>query len=199
MDTTRHDPTAATFDPGRALRPLPDSASRSTACPSASGSAGTPGADAGALAAGDRQAGPGRRRRRSATRPTTPRPKMHAGIFPPSSSKVIEETEDFIISRDERGITKRDRRDGASMPEFLDYPVKTADDWERLKAERLALDAPGRIAQDWDAFRARLAQRGRGRAGGRLSLRRLRHAARSAGRRGAAGRLLRRARRWSAT
>ena len=42
------------------------------------------------------------------------------------------------------------------MPEWLDYPVKTADDWERLKAERLCPADAGRTALDWDAFRARL-------------------------------------------
>jgi hypothetical protein len=87
-------------------------------------------------------------------------PGMHAGIWPAFEKKIIEQTEDFIIWRDERGITKRDRRDGLSMPDFLDYPVKCRRDWEALKAERLALDAPGRIEQDWDAFRARIAKDG---------------------------------------
>ncbi len=81
-------------------------------------------------------------------------PAMHAGIWPAFEKKVIEQTEEFILWRDERGITKRDRRDGLSMPDFLDYPVKCRRDWEQLKAERLALDAPLRIEQDWAAFRA---------------------------------------------
>jgi uroporphyrinogen decarboxylase len=87
-------------------------------------------------------------------------PIMHAGIWPAFDKKILEETQDFITWRDERGITKRDRRDGLSMPDFLDYPVKCRRDWEALKAERLALDAPGRIEQDWDAFRARLTKEG---------------------------------------
>ena len=58
------------------------------------------------------------------------------------------------------GGRRRDRRDGGSMPEFLDYPVKTADDWERLKAERLRIDDPARLPQDWDAFRALLRESG---------------------------------------
>ncbi len=87
-------------------------------------------------------------------------PEVRYGIYPPCEPAILEETAEFVIHRDERGITKRDRRDGGSMPEFLDYPVKTDDDWERLKAERLRLDAPGRIAEDWDAFRARLKQTG---------------------------------------
>ena len=85
---------------------------------------------------------------------------MHAGIFPEFEYAVLEETEEFIISRDGRGITMRNRRDYGSMPEFLDYPVKTPADWERLKAERLCPETPGRIGEDWPAFRARLAQSG---------------------------------------
>ena len=46
------------------------------------------------------------------------------------------------------------------MPEFLGYPVRTTDDWERIKAERLDPAAPGRLAVDWDAYRGRLRQTG---------------------------------------
>jgi len=87
-------------------------------------------------------------------------PDLHCGIYPLYEYTVLEETDAFITYRDERGITKRDRRDGLSMPEFLDYPVKTADDWQRLKEERLRIDQPERLTEDWDAFRARLRQTG---------------------------------------
>jgi uroporphyrinogen decarboxylase len=46
------------------------------------------------------------------------------------------------------------------MPEFLDYPVKTPDDWERLKRERLRVDESGRVTENWDEFRARLRRTG---------------------------------------
>ncbi len=87
-------------------------------------------------------------------------PEVHYGIYPPFEPLILEETPEFVVHRDGRGITMRDRRDGGSMPEWLDYPVKTEDDWERLKTERLRIDDPGRIAQDWDAFRARLKETG---------------------------------------
>lgn len=82
------------------------------------------------------------------------RPGIQSGIFPAFERVVISQTDEFVVERDERGITKRNRRDGGSMPEFLDYPVKTRDDWDRLKAERLDPAAPGRLAVDWEAFRA---------------------------------------------
>jgi len=87
-------------------------------------------------------------------------PAMHPGIFPKFEPQVIEKNAEFVIARDERGITARNRRDGGSMPEFLDYPVKTPADWERLKRERLDPAAPGRTPEDWAAFRARLSRTG---------------------------------------
>ena len=88
-------------------------------------------------------------------------PAVECGVFPHFEPKVIEETAEHVVARDWRGITTRSRRDGGCMPEFLDYPVKTSDDWERLKAEHLRLDDVGRrITQNWDEFRARLTQTG---------------------------------------
>lgn len=87
-------------------------------------------------------------------------PSLVSGIYPPFEARIIDETPDFIIQRDERGITTRNRRDYGSMPEFLDYPVKTPEDWERLKAERLRIDEPSRVPQDWDAFRERVRSTG---------------------------------------
>jgi uroporphyrinogen decarboxylase len=87
-------------------------------------------------------------------------PAIHSGLWPPFEHKVIEETQEFIVFRDGRGITLRGRRDGHSMPEWIDYPVKAEADWEQLKEERLRIDDPTRIAQDWAAFRARIKQTG---------------------------------------
>jgi uroporphyrinogen decarboxylase len=88
-------------------------------------------------------------------------PGVPSGLFPAFEVKVLEENERFVVSRDSRGITMRNRRDGASIPEFMDYPVKTRADWDRLKADRLRLDDPARFkAVDWEAFRTRLAATG---------------------------------------
>jgi len=93
-------------------------------------------------------------------RPVTA-PELHAGIWPPFEEEILEEAPDYVIKRDERGITLRDRKDGGSIPEFIDYPVKTRDDWERLKAERLDPEAPGRIGADLAGVRAEAAETGR--------------------------------------
>ncbi len=59
------------------------------------------------------------------------------GPFPRFEERVVREDAEFVVSTDWRGITMRNRRDKGSLPEFLDYPVKTPADWEKYKAERL--------------------------------------------------------------
>lgn len=87
-------------------------------------------------------------------------PVLRPGIFPEFAYEVIEETEEFVTCRDGRGVVSRGRRDGGSMPEFLDYPVKSPRDWERLKEERLDPDTPGRLTEDWDVVRDHLEKTG---------------------------------------
>jgi uroporphyrinogen decarboxylase len=87
-------------------------------------------------------------------------PVIESGFWPAFEPVVLSETADDIVSRDSRGITLRNRRDGGSMPEFLDYPIKCRADWERLKAERLQPDTPGRIQEDWPVFRQKIAATG---------------------------------------
>ncbi len=88
--------------------------------------------------------------------PSFTTPALFAGLFPPFTPEVLDEDERFIVHRDERGIVMRDRRDGHSIPEFLRHPVATWDDWRALKEERLDPDTPGRLFEDWPAFRRRL-------------------------------------------
>jgi len=81
------------------------------------------------------------------------------GPYPVFARENIEETEEYVVLRDDRGILMRCRKDGGSMPEFLDYPVKTPQDWERLKAERFQFHLD-RLPANWDEFRTRLAATG---------------------------------------
>ena len=87
-------------------------------------------------------------------------PDIKLGIWPEYEPIILSRSEEFYIHRDGRGITMRDRLDGGSMPEWLDYPVKTDDNWEKLKAERLDPFHPGRVAIDWGAFRTNLHETG---------------------------------------
>lgn len=67
------------------------------------------------------------------------------GPFPHFKMRTIREDAEYIVSTDWRGITLRNRRDSGSMPEFLDYPVKTRDDWKRYKEEHLQLRLEERL------------------------------------------------------
>ena len=82
------------------------------------------------------------------------------GIYPEFPTEVLEETENRIVWRDARGVTQRGRKDGGSIPEFLDYPVKTPDDWQKLKAERLQIGDMSRIVCNWDEVKRSFEQTG---------------------------------------
>ncbi len=65
-------------------------------------------------------------------------PPLEWGPFPHCDEAVISEDAEFVVSRDYRGITVRNRRDGASMPEWISHPVRSREDWERYRAERFS-------------------------------------------------------------
>jgi uroporphyrinogen-III decarboxylase len=82
------------------------------------------------------------------------------GIFPYFEPQVLEQNDSYTVVRNESGITYRTRAGCITMPEYLDYPVKTYDDWVKLREERLQFSAPGRMDFDWEAFRATIARTG---------------------------------------
>jgi len=59
------------------------------------------------------------------------------GPLPHFDTTILSQDDEFVVSVEWRGITRRDRRDYGSMPEWLAHPVTTPDDWQRYKAERL--------------------------------------------------------------
>ncbi|MFC1526142.1 hypothetical protein ACFL6X_04950 [Candidatus Latescibacterota bacterium] len=71
------------------------------------------------------------------------------GICPAFERENLADEGDTVVFRDEHGITKRDRKDGTTMPQFLDYPVKDRKTWEEHKW-RFDPDTPGRFPTDWD-------------------------------------------------
>lgn len=72
---------------------------------------------------------------------------LEYGPFPRFPHKEISRDSEFVICTDHRGITMRSRLDGGSMPEWIGHPVKSREDWEQYKVERLQPDAAGRLAQ----------------------------------------------------
>ena len=72
------------------------------------------------------------------------------GIFPHFPETVLAEDASAITRRTKYGIVQRDLKTGDSMAEWLDYPVHSPAEWEQLKAERLVIGHPGRVALAWD-------------------------------------------------
>lgn len=60
--------------------------------------------------------------------------------YPEFATRTIEEDDHVIISIDGYGRTVRDFKDQTTMPEWLDFPVKTPDDLAAVVRERFSLD-----------------------------------------------------------
>ena len=78
-------------------------------------------------------------------------------INPPFEPEEIERKERSVISRDGGGIISEhfeDSQDEASIPHYLEFPIKTPDDWPDMK-RRFRIDDPSRArpAEEIDALR----------------------------------------------
>ncbi|OPZ86059.1 MAG: Uroporphyrinogen decarboxylase (URO-D) [bacterium ADurb.Bin429] len=72
------------------------------------------------------------------------------GLYPRYEERTIEETDTVRIYTDGYGRTVRDFKDHTSMPEWLDFPVKTPDDLRRVLNEHYQVDdLNARFPADW--------------------------------------------------
>ncbi len=80
---------------------------------------------------------------------------MHYGIFPHFEREVVAEDETTITVLTEFGVVKRDLKGGeGSMADWVDYPVHSPEEWEKLKEERLVIEREDRLAHiDWEHWR----------------------------------------------
>lgn len=74
---------------------------------------------------------------------------VNCGPCPRIEPAVLWEDEDSFIHYDSWGIKRRDFKHSESMSEFLEFPVKTRDDWRRFRDELLNPDDPRRLDGDW--------------------------------------------------
>jgi hypothetical protein len=70
-------------------------------------------------------------------------------LFPPLERKILSETEEWRVVRDECGNTMRIFKDhrGLSMPQWVEYPVTNRQDWETLVKPRFDWRSPERAPQ----------------------------------------------------
>ncbi len=83
-----------------------------------------------------------------------PLPFVYAGpntnIFPPFEEKLLHQDEKQIIKIDRYGRTVRDYLDHTSMPEWIEFPVKSPSDLKTILKERFNPDSlQERWPKDW--------------------------------------------------
>lgn len=86
---------------------------------------------------------------------------LNSFIHPLYEYRVIEEYDDVIVAQDPRGHIRRDKKDLSSISNYVRTLVENRADWERVKAERLALKLDGRLPANWPEIREQLRQRDR--------------------------------------
>jgi hypothetical protein len=69
-------------------------------------------------------------------------------LWPALERKVISESDDCVVVRDEEGNTVRLFKNdpGQSMPAWIEYPMKNRADWENIIKPRLNAKVPGRCS-----------------------------------------------------
>jgi len=77
-------------------------------------------------------------------------------LHPPLERKVLSQNDEYCIVQDEEGNVVRLFNDdpAQSMPQWVEYPMKYRDDWEKVIKPRLDAKIPGRYPQgeDWDKY-----------------------------------------------
>lgn len=73
---------------------------------------------------------------------------IDTSIYPPFEEKIIEETMEYIVKFDRRGVKVRNFKDEMSMAEHLEYPIRSIESLSWLR-EKLDWNTPGRIRGNW--------------------------------------------------
>jgi hypothetical protein len=80
-------------------------------------------------------------------------------IYPFFEEEILEDRGNKVVMRDGLGIVQEKPKDGTAFPHFIEFPVKTRAEYERVR-ERLDPATPGRYCRGWDRWADRLRQQG---------------------------------------
>ncbi len=71
---------------------------------------------------------------------------------PPFPIELIEEEKNTVVYIDDEGVLVKQRKDNPelSMPQFLEFPVKTRKDFEQKIRHKMDPDSPDRFPKKWD-------------------------------------------------
>ena len=75
-------------------------------------------------------------------------------LFPKYRTEILEEMDTTFIIRDSDGVIKKIFKENPdlSMPMFIEFPVKTPADWEKLKHEHMQIDRVEELLGDVPAM-----------------------------------------------
>ena len=74
---------------------------------------------------------------------------LNMGAYPLFEEKVVEDHGSWYIRQDRDGCFRKEIKDRSTLPSIVDTPVKTREDWEKYKAERLKPTLEGRLPDNW--------------------------------------------------
>lgn len=74
---------------------------------------------------------------------------VNLGYYPKFEERLIEDKGETVIKYDFKGTLIETRKDGGSIPRYIEYLVKNEEDWQRLKSERLNPNDPARFPENW--------------------------------------------------
>jgi len=83
---------------------------------------------------------------------TIPYDYFTIGYCPAFEPELINDNGRTVIMRNEYGIVLEMMKESSTIPNYLEYPVKTPDDWKRLKEERLQVNLEKRLQVDWSVI-----------------------------------------------
>ncbi|MBM3498646.1 MAG: hypothetical protein FJX74_08225 [Armatimonadetes bacterium] len=83
---------------------------------------------------------------------------VNMGLWPHFETELLRDEGETFVQRQWDGVIVRRRKDELSMPQWLEFPVKTRRDWDAV-VERLDPHSPERYPADWpqriEAWRTR--------------------------------------------
>jgi len=84
---------------------------------------------------------------------------VNLGFCPRFERKILKNDGEKRTVRDELGLTFIEKIGHSTIPMYIDYPVKTFQDWEQLKEQRLNPNASERFPTDWLSIIAGMKER----------------------------------------
>jgi uroporphyrinogen decarboxylase len=86
---------------------------------------------------------------------------VELGFCPAFEEVVLEDRGDRVLRRNRHGVVEEQMKETRPVAHPVDFPLKTREDWLRLKRERLDPEDPRRFPADFDAKAARAVAEGR--------------------------------------